>query len=230
MKALAALALAALLTACQRLPHAQRGGTATATLTGLPPPATTASVTQPDNPAAATTQTLERTETRQEAAPLPAVRITETPTPAGIVRVTEQFGPPTILQHTVAEKTGTTIGPAQKDTAREIAAKLSSFAGIRWAGLGFLAFALGCFHPVVRAVVGGGKTIPALAAVAGVICIFGPALFVGHETLVLCLVAAGLAVAFLIVRLSHKEGQQDALATGATVIPFPPSSPPMPGG
>lgn len=207
---LAALALLAL-AACQRPPAPLTGGRATATLAGRSAP-TAATLTQPDNPAAESRQTVERQETRQTAAPLPTVKTTVTETPDGPrVTVTEQFGIPTVLTHTVTEKTGTAIGSAQKDTAREITAKLASFAGIRWAGLGFLAFALACFHPGLRAVVGGGKAIPALAAVAGLICIFGPALFVGHETLALCLIAAGLLVAFLLVRLSHKEGLADAL-------------------
>lgn len=223
---LAVLCLAIALSSggCQHLPPALRGGTASSTLAGLKSPPkvaeTAASVQQPDNPAATSTQTVERQETRQEAAPLPSVRTTvreypPTPeNPAGVkITTVDQFGPPTVLTHTVNERTGTTLGAAQKDTAREVAAKLNSFAGIRWAGLGFLAFALACFHPVVRAVIGGGKTIPALAALAGIVCIFGPALFVGHETLVLCLVAAGLAAAYLLVRLSHKEGQADALKT-----------------
>lgn len=45
--------------------------------------------------------------------------------------------------------------------------------------------------------------------------IFGPALFVGRETIVLCLAAGGLVGAYLLVRLSHKEGQLDALKTSS---------------
>jgi hypothetical protein len=215
MKPLCLLLSILALAACQRPAPPLRGGTATATLTGP----TAASLTPADNPAAESRQTVRREETRQTAAPVPLVRVTETPTATGTVTVTEQFGQPPLVQ-TIKEETATTLGASQQDTSREISAKLASFAPIRWAGLGFLAFSLACFHPLIRDVVGGGKTIPALAATAGIICIFGPALFVGRETLVLVLLATGLALAFLLVRLSHKEGQADALR----------SSPPTPGG
>lgn len=209
------------LLGCYRAPAAQEGGKATTLLGGftLPHPTSSApgpasgtatTLQQSQNPAAVSSQSVKRTETRQDASPVPVVRVTETPTPAGIVKVTEQFGQPPLI-HTVSEETATVIGPSFWDTSREIAAKMAGTAGIRAFGFALVVFALACFHPVVRAVVGAGKTIPALAAVAGVICIFGPSIFAGHETLVLCLVAGGLAVAFLLVRLSHKEGQADAL-------------------
>lgn len=209
MKA-AALALACFaLSACGGPPVIPQKGGSAATTSG---PHFAATLSQPENPATPSTQTVKRQETKQTAAPLPSVRITETPTPAGLVKVTEQFTAPAILTTTTTEETGTVIGAAQKDTARETAARLASFKPVQYAGLGFLAFALACFHPVVRAVVGGGKTIPALAAAIGVGLIFGPSLFVGRETLVLLLVVAGLAAAYLLTRLSHKEGQLDAKA------------------
>lgn len=221
----ARFALAVILGAllgCQAIPPALRGGSASSTLSGLPPPIsspqTAATLHQPDNPAATSAQTVERQESRQEVAPQPVTRTTvreypPTPENPGGLRVTttDHFGPPTVLTHTLSEKTGTTIGAAQKDTARELAAKLGSFKAIQAAGIGFLVFALACFHPVVRRISGGGKTLPALAAVAGIVCIFGPALFVGRETLALVLIVAALLVAYLVTRLSYKEAQADAL-------------------
>ena len=42
----------------------------------------------------------------------------------------------------MTEKAGTVIGAAQKDTAREIGAKLSSLKGIVWLGAGLFVFGL----------------------------------------------------------------------------------------
>lgn len=191
----------------------QRGGTAAVSLAGTSAPApTTATLVQPENPAAISTQAVERTETRQEIAPVVETRITETRNPTGqTVIVREEFSVPVVLTHSVSEKTATAIGPSWKDTAREIAAKLESFKEVQWAGVGLLVFALACFHPAVRAVVGGGKIVPALAAVGGLVLIFGPSLVVGNEKFLLGGVLVVLLGAFLVVRLSHKEGQLDAL-------------------
>lgn len=219
-----ALCLCLALAGCQPPGKPARGGVASSSLGGIARPVlapqTAATVTQPDNPAAITTQTVERQETRQESSPMPTVRVTETPTPAGIVRVTEQFAGP-VLTHTVNEKTATTIGPSWQDKAGEIAAKMAGNSGIRAAGVGLLIFALACFHPVVRRVVGGGKTIPALAAVGGLALIFGGTLIIGHEPLAMLITAGALGVAFLVVRLSHKEGAADALAAAPISQPNP---------
>lgn len=218
LAAFACLLLSALL-GCQRIPRATPGGASSTTLGGVPSgrSQTAATLAQSSDPAAVSLQTVERQEARQEAAPLPSVRVTETPTPAGIVRVTEQFGPPTILTHTVAEKTATTLGTAHRDESRAITARLASFRPMQFVGVAFLALALASLHPVARAVIGGGKTIPTLAAALGLVLIFGPSLFVGRETLVLCLAVAGLGGAYLLVRSSHKEGLLDAARSSGSV-------------
>jgi hypothetical protein len=199
-------------------PKPQRGGSAAATLTGAAASnATTATLTQPENPAGESRQTIERKETREEAAPVVESRETEVTELDGRKTVTrENYSIPVVLTHTVEEKTGTTLGGTWKDTAREMAAKLDSFKGVQWFGCGLLAFALVCFHPVVRAIVGGGKIVPALAAGVGVVLIFGPVLVVGHERELLLGALALLGLVFLVVRLSHKEGQLDALKSSSS--------------
>lgn len=208
------------LCGCGSVPPPQAGGSATASLGGFRQPAagpvTAAVIAQGENPAGESQQTVERQETRQEAAPVASVKITETPTPAGIVRVTEQFAAPAVLTSTIVEKTSTALGAAQKDTGREIAASLAGMRPVQYAGIGFLFLALACFHPVVRTVIGGGKIVPALAGVAGLVLVFGPQLFAGRETLALVGAAVGILGAFLVVRLSHKEGQLDAARVLAT--------------
>lgn len=217
------------LCGCSLIPPAQRGGRARAVLTGATAQSgdssafSRADLAPADNPAAVSTQALERQETRQSiAAPIPAVKITETPQPDGrVVRVTEQYAPPAVLTHTVAERSQTALGPAQRDTARATAATLAAMRPVQIGGLVFLAAALACLHPAVRLVLGGGKTLPALAAALGLALVFGPQLFAGRETLVLLLAVAGLLAAWLLSRLSYKEAQADTLKA---------SSPPAPGG
>jgi len=223
VKLAAAGLLLAALCGCSLIPPAQRGGRARVELghqttpPGLSLAPSVAEITPPDNPAAQSTQALERQETRQTIAPaLPTVKITETPQPDGrVVRVTEQYAPPAVLTHTVAERSQTALGPAQKDTARTTAATLAAMRPVQLGGLVFLAAALACLHPAVRVALGGGKTLPALAAALGLALVFGPQLFAGRETLVLLLAVAGLLAAWLLSRLSYKEAQADALKTSS---------------
>src|SRR6266404_1158239 len=85
---------------------------------------------QPENPAQSAAQNFERT--TETELPLPAgSKVTESvaaPASAGQPRLlTEKtflLSQPTIQKTRVTEKAGTTIGAAQKDTARELGAKL----------------------------------------------------------------------------------------------------------
>lgn len=86
----------------------------------------------------------------------------------------------------VSRETETTIGAAQKDTAREVAAKLASFRGIQWLGaLVFLFGAASAVWPPLKALIGSVTTSTVIAA-AGLALIVLPSLIVGHELLILC--------------------------------------------
>lgn len=188
----------------------QKGGTAATTLGGAAP--TVATFSQPENPGTPATQQLTRDETRQQVVPVPVARVTETPQPDGtVVKVTEQYAPQ-ILTSTTKEQSRTEVGAAQKDNARETAAKLAAMRPVQFAGIAALALACAMFHPVVRVALGGGKMLQVYVAAAGIILIFGPSLVAGNETLILIgAVVLGAAV-WGINRLGHKEGQLDALA------------------
>lgn len=85
-----------------------------------------------------------------------------------------------------SEKVTTTIGAAQKDTAREVAAKLSSLKGVVWVGvLVFLFGAASAFWPPLKVIV-GSVTTSAIACVAGLALIVLPSLIAGNEILILC--------------------------------------------
>lgn len=109
MKPLCLLLSILALAACQRPAPALRAAP--------PPPRSPAprllASPRPDNPAAESRQTVRREETRQTAAPVPLVRVTETPTATGTVTVTEQFGQPPLVQ-TIKEETATTLGAPSK--------------------------------------------------------------------------------------------------------------------
>lgn len=101
------------------------------------------------------------------------------------------------------EKTEVVIGAAQKDTAREMAAKLGSLRWITWLGAAvFLFGAASAFYPPLKLIV-GSVTTSAMACVAGLVLIILPTLVVGNEILIM-----GVAMgALLLYWFSHRHGK-----------------------
>lgn len=96
----------------------------------------------------------------------------------------------------VTETVETVIGAAQRDTAREVAAKLGALKGVVWVGiLVFLFGAASAVWPPLKVLVGGSLTTSAVIAAAGLALIVLPSLLIGHELLILC-VALGVAAAY----------------------------------
>lgn len=127
-------------------------------------------------------------------------------TPSGIVGVIEQPQNPKDEARqdwereqrpdgTISEKVTTVIGAAQKDVAREMAAKLSSLKWVTWVGVAvFLFGAASAFWPPLKVIV-GSMTTSAVIGVAGLALIVLPVLVVGNELLILgC--AAGAVVLY----------------------------------
>lgn len=133
-------------------------------------------VKQSENPKSDTTQDLSR--------------ITREFLPDGRVIVTE-------------EKLATKIGASQKDTAREMGAKLASLKGVIWVGILLFVFgAASLVWPPLKAIV-GSTTTSLVASAAGIALIALPSLIVGHEILILCIgVGAVLAYWF-----AHRHGE-----------------------
>jgi len=133
-------------------------------------------VRQSENPKSDTTQVLER--------------VTREVRTDGVVIVTE-------------EKLNTKIGSAQKDTAREMGAKLASLKGVVWVGIALFIFgAASLVWPPLKAIV-GSTTTSLVASAAGIALIMLPSLIVGHEILILCIgVGAVLAYWF-----AHRHGE-----------------------
>lgn len=117
-------------------------------------------------------------------------------TPSGIIGAVEQPENPKDeatqvwervenVDGTVTERVSTKIGAAQKDVAREMAAKLSSLKWVTWVGvLVFLFGAASAFWPPLKVIV-GSMTTSAVACVAGLALIVLPVIIVGNELLIL---------------------------------------------
>jgi len=97
----------------------------------------------------------------------------------------------------------TYIGAAQKDTAREVGAKLASLSIVVWVGLALAIFGAASFvYPPIKILVGGSVTTSAVLTASGVALIALPSLLVGHELLIL---SVGLGAAGL-YWFAHRHG------------------------
>jgi hypothetical protein len=114
------------------------------------------------------------------------------------------------------------LGAAQKDTAREFAAKLSSLKGIVWVGLVLFVFGLASLvWPPLKLIIGSVTTSAALMA-GGLALMILPTLIVGNELLILGGVAAVVGCWFL----AHRHGHLHGLVSAQSLPPSP-SSPPL---
>jgi hypothetical protein len=106
----------------------------------------------------------------------------------------------------------TELGAAQKDTARELGAKLSSLKGIVWVGVGLFVFGLASLvYPPLKLVVASVTTSAALM-LGGVALMVLPTMVVGNELLMLGVVALVVGGWFL----AHRHGQlRGAVAASA---------------
>jgi hypothetical protein len=100
----------------------------------------------------------------------------------------------------------TELGAAQKDTARELTAKLSSLKGIVWGGLALFIFGLASlFWPPLKLVIGSVTTSAAIT-LGGVALMILPTLIVGNELLILGGVTLVVGAWFLAHRHGHLRG------------------------
>ena len=97
----------------------------------------------------------------------------------------------------------TELGAAQKDTARELSAKLASLKGIVWVGVAMFLFGLASmFYPPLKLIIGSVTTSVAIL-VGGIALMILPSLIVGNELLILGGVGAAVGVWFF----AHRHGQ-----------------------
>jgi len=108
----------------------------------------------------------------------------------------------------------TELGAAQKDTARELGAKLASLKGIVWVGVAMFVFGLASiFYPPLKLLIGSVTTSAAICA-GGLALMILPTLVVGNELLILAGVAAAVGLWFLAHRHGRLQGFVDANKNG----------------
>lgn len=98
------------------------------------------------------------------------------------------------------------LGAAQKDTTRELSARLGSLRGITWLGVALFLFGLASLvWPPLKLVV-GSVTTSAAVLVGGIILIILPTLIAGNEVLILGAVGLTAGAWFLAYRHGQLRG------------------------
>ncbi len=206
------LTLLTLTTSCSG-PRPQKGGRALTTTPGLQQ-----TLQQSDNPSAVTRQTQEILRTRTYTIPGPPSTLSRSDAPtlprsnAPTLLTLLTLAAPVPVVEREETRARTELGAAQKDTAHELGAKLSSLKGIVWVGVGLFVFGLATiFWAPLRAVVGSLTTSIAIT-LGGVALMVLPTLIVGNELLILGGVGLAVGAWFLAHRHGHLRGQLTLVA------------------
>ena len=176
-------------------------------------------VVQSDNPAAVSKQDQETVRTKTYTVPagsrLVETRITADAGGAPITNAQTMIisAPMPVTEHEET-RAKSELGAAQKDTARELSAKLASLKGIVWVGVIVFLFGIASmFYPPLKAIIGSITTSAAIT-VGGLALIVLPTVIVGNELLIMGGVAAAVGLWFLAHRHGQLRGQVDAGAGG----------------
>ena len=230
MNCLAAGLMALALAACGTAPL--KGGKASTV--SKPAQGIEQSVVQSENPAAVSKQDQETVRTKSYTVPAGSQLIEShvAPATAGGAPITNATtmvisAPMSVTEHEET-RAKTELGAAQKDTARELSAKLASLKGIVWVGVVLFLFGLGSlFYPPLKLLVGSVTTSAAICA-GGLALMVLPTLIVGNELLILAGVASAVGLWFL----AHRHGQLRGLVEAAesAVVETPPSGAGKEGG
>src|ERR1051325_10625685 len=186
-----------------------------ATMTSKPSGVVEQTVVQSDNPAQASRQDQETVRTRTYIVPVGS-RLEEMkvvvpdagPAVTNVQTVVVSAPMPVVEREETRAKTE--LGAAQKDTARELGAKLASLKGIVWVGVAMFVFGLASvFYPPLRLLIGSVTTSAAICA-GGLALMVLPTLIVGNELLILGGVAVAVGGWFLAHRHGRLQGSVDA--------------------
>ena len=176
-------------------------------------------VVQSDNPAQVSRQDQETVRTRSYTVPtgsrIEESRVTANDAGAAVTNVQAVVvsGPTPVVEREET-RARTELGAAQKDTAREIGAKLASLKGIVWVGVAMFVFGLASiFYPPLKLLIGSLTTSAAIAA-GGLALMVLPTLVVGNELLILGGVGITVGGWFLAHRHGRLQGFVDANRDG----------------
>ena len=180
-------------------------------------------LTQGDNPSQPSRQTQDtlRLRTYERRADFSPQHLP--PAPGAFSPSTINYQPSTLLSDLEQTHATTELGAAQKDTSRQITAKLASLKSIVWVGLALFIFGLASlFWPPLQTLIGSVTTSAAITA-GGLALMVLPTLIVGNELLILGGVAAAVALWFLAHRHGHLRGQLTAAkgTSAGTTSPAP---------
>jgi len=197
------LSLVLMLSGCAMVPL--KGGKAT---TSQSAGHIVQSVAQGENPAQSSRQDQETVRTKSYTVPAGS-RMVETHVtadaggaPATNATALVVSAPMAVVEHEET-RAKTELGAAQKDTARELSAKLASLKGIVWVGVALFLFGLASlFYPPLKLLIGSVTTSVAII-VGGLALMVLPSLIVGNELLILAGVAAAVGLWFF----GHRHGQ-----------------------
>ena len=177
------------------------------------------SVTQGDNPAAASRQDQETVRTKSYTVPAGSRMVESRIVTDGVgAPVTNSqvllISAPMAVAENETTRATTELGAAQKDTARELSAKLASLKGIVWVGVVVFLFGLATmFYPPLKVIIGSITTSAAIT-VGGLALIVLPTVIVGNELLIMGGVAAAVGLWFLAHRHGQLRGLVDANKNG----------------
>jgi hypothetical protein len=218
----ACLALALLATGCVG-PRPLKGGKAVTTR--KPAGNLEQTLMQGENPSEATRQTQETVKLRTYTVPagsrIEGSPSTFNPQPSTADPPSTGFtlSAPMPVTEREEARARTELGAAQKDTARDLGARLSSLKGIVWVGVGLFVFGVASLvWPPLKAVIGSVTTSAALA-LGGVALIVLPSLVVGNELLILGGVGVAVGGWFLAHRHGHLRGIVAASAEAPGTAP-----------
>ncbi len=176
-------------------------------------------VSQGDNPAQASRQDQETVRTKSYTVPVGSRMVeTRVTADAGGALVTNVsallLSAPIFVTEREETRASSELGAAQKDTARELSAKLASLKGIVWVGVVVFLFGMASmFYPPLQLIIGSVTTSLMITA-GGVALMILPSLVVGNELLILAGVAAAVGLWFLAHRHGQLRGLVDANKNG----------------
>lgn len=168
-------------------------------------------ISQGENPAQASAQSQDVEEVRSYTLPAQSVIASSSvTTDAGGRVVTNRtetlLSLPTPIVERRATKARTELGAAQKDTAREIGAKLASLRIVVWVGVALFIFGVASlFWPPLKLIVASVTTSAALT-VGGLALIVLPSVIVGNELLIM----GGVFAIILAWWFAHRHGGAQA--------------------
>jgi len=176
-------------------------------------------VVQSDNPAQVSRQDQETVRTRSYTVPtgsrLEDSRVTASDAGAAVTNVQAVVvSAPMPVVEREETRAKTELGAAQKDTARELGAKLASLKGIVWVGVAMFVFGLASiFYPPLKLLIGSVTTSAAIA-IGGLALMVLPTLIVGNELLIIGGVGVAVGGWFLAHRHGRLQGFVDANKNG----------------